>query len=63
MCLWLLAKKHNTRCFFKIKDNSTKLSKFEKIVIQTRPIFKNSLFVLHGQPGNALLGNVEDGGL
>ena len=42
-----------------IKDNSTSLSTFEKIAIQTRPIFKNSLFVLHGQTGNAKLGNIE----
>lgn len=42
-----------------VKDNSTTLSKYEKIMVQTRPIFKNSLFVLHGQQGNALLGNVE----
>lgn len=54
-----IGKETQYQVLLEIKDNSTKLSKFEKIVIQTRPIFKNSLFVLHGQPGNALLGNVE----
>lgn len=42
-----------------IKDNSTSLSLFDKLTILTRPIFKNSLFVLHGENGQARLGDIE----
>lgn len=42
-----------------IKDRTTSLSHYSEFVVATRPIFKNSIFVLHGTPGNMKLGNVE----
>ncbi len=42
-----------------IHDRSTDLSHYVQFKVATRPIFKNSIFVLHGQPGNRLLGNIE----
>lgn len=42
-----------------IKDRTTTLAKYAKFVIKTRPIFKNSLFVLHGDLGSRKLGNIE----
>src|SRR3712207_5953242 len=42
-----------------IKDKTTDLSHYSEFVVATRPIFKNSIFVLHGTPGNMKLGNVE----
>ncbi len=43
----------------RIHDKTTDLSRYAQFNVATRPIFKNSLFVLHGTPGNMLLGNVE----
>ncbi len=54
-----LGKETKYNVLLEIKDNTTSLSKFESVTIHTRPIFKNSLFVLHGQTGHAQLGNVE----
>ncbi len=45
--------------FLKIYDNSTTLSKYVKFKASTRPMYKNSLFVLHGESGNRKLGNIE----
>ena len=42
-----------------VKDQTTTLAKYSKFVIKTRPIFKNSLFVLHGAQGSRKLGNIE----
>ena len=42
-----------------IKDRTTTLANYTKFVIKTRPIFKNSLFVLHGGQGSRKLGNIE----
>lgn len=42
-----------------IKDKTTTLANYTKFVIKTRPIFKNSLFVLHGEQGSRKLGNIE----
>lgn len=42
-----------------IHDRTTDLSHYEKFKVATRPIFKNSIFVLHGQPGSMRLGNIE----
>ena len=42
-----------------IKDKTTTLANYTKFVVKTRPIFKNSLFVLHGQPDARKLGNIE----
>src|SRR3712207_4356573 len=42
-----------------IKDKTTDVSHYSEFVVATRPIFKNSIFVLHGTPGNMKLGNVE----
>lgn len=43
----------------KVTDQSTSLSKYTNFVIKTRPIFKNSIFVLHGNEGSRKLGNIE----
>ena len=45
--------------FLQIYDNTTTLSHYSQFKIKTRPIFKNSLFVLHGEEGNRKLGNIE----
>lgn len=45
--------------FLKIYDKTTTLSHYSGFKIKTRPIFKNSLFVLHGNEGNRKLGNIE----
>lgn len=42
-----------------IKDRTTTLSHFTALKIKTRPIYKNSLFILHGERGNVKLGNIE----
>lgn len=42
-----------------IKDKTTTLANYTKFVIKTRPIYKNSLFVLHGPQGARKLGNIE----
>ena len=42
-----------------VYDKTTTLSRYEKLKVQTRPIFKNSLFVLHGKEGERKLGNIE----
>lgn len=45
--------------FLQVYDTSTTLSEYISFNIATRPIFKNSLFVLHGEAGNRKLGNIE----
>ena len=45
--------------FLEIYDTSTDLSHYSKFTIATRPIFKNSLFVLHGGEGERKIGNIE----
>ena len=45
--------------FLEIYDTSTDLSHYSKFKISTRPLFKNSLFVLHGSEGERKLGNIE----
>ena len=45
--------------FLEIYDTSTDLSHYSKFKISTRPLFKNSLFVLHGREGERKLGNIE----
>ena len=45
--------------FLKIYDKTTTLSHYSGFKIKTRPIFKNSLFVLHGNEGERKLGNIE----
>ena len=45
--------------FLEIYDRSTDLSHYSKFKIATRPIFKNSLFVLHGDEGERKIGNIE----
>ena len=42
-----------------VKDRTTTLANYTKFVIKTRPIFKNSLFFLHGAQGARKLGNIE----
>lgn len=42
-----------------IKDPTTTLTYYKQLTVKTRELFKNSLFVLHGNNGNTLLGNVE----
>lgn len=44
----------------RITDRTTTLSKYVSLTVKTRPIFKNSLFVLHGNNTGAMkLGNIE----
>ena len=45
--------------FLQIYDYSTTLSHYTSFKIKTRPIFKNSLFILHGKEGERQLGNIE----
>ena len=45
--------------FLQIYDKSTDLSHYSSFKINTRPVFKNSLFVLHGEEGNRQIGNIE----
>lgn len=45
--------------FLQIFDKSTELSHYSAFKINTRPVFKNSLFVIHGNEGNRKLGNIE----
>ena len=45
--------------FLQIYDRTTSLSHYSSFTINTRPVFKNSLFVLHGDEGNRKLGNIE----
>jgi len=42
-----------------VKDKTTDLAYYTKLYIQTRPLFQNSLFVLHTQQGETKLGNIE----
>lgn len=46
-------------CMLEVRDKTTDLAHYTNFVVATRPIFKNSTFVLHGAAGNRLLGNVE----
>ena len=45
--------------FLQIYDRTTDLSHYSSFRLATRPLFKNSLFVLHGQEGQRKLGNIE----
>ena len=45
--------------FLQIYDRTTDLSHYSGFAIKTRPVFKNSLFVMHGSDGNRKIGNVE----
>lgn len=45
--------------FLQVYDKSTDLSYYAQFQIKTRPVFKNSLFVLHGNEGERKLGNIE----
>lgn len=45
--------------YLQIYDTHTTLSHYTNFSIKTRPIFKNSLFVLHGEAGSRSLGNIE----
>lgn len=45
--------------FLQVYDTETTLSRYSKFIVRTRPIFKNSLFVLHGDEGERKLGNIE----
>ncbi|MBS9768815.1 MAG: hypothetical protein KGV44_14930 [Flavobacteriaceae bacterium] len=45
--------------FLEIKDKETTLAHYSYFRVKTRPIFKNSLFVLHGENGARKLGNIE----
>lgn len=42
-----------------VKDKTTDLAYYTKLYIKTRPLFQNSLFVLHTQQGETKLGNIE----
>lgn len=45
--------------FLQIYDRSTDLSHYSSFNVNTRPVFKNSLFVLHGNEGSRKVGNIE----
>ena len=45
--------------FLQIYDSTTDLSHYSGFTIKTRPVFKNSLFVMHGAEGNRKIGNIE----
>lgn len=45
--------------FLQIYDRTTDLSHYSSFTVKTRPVFKNSLFVLHGNEGDRKLGNIE----
>lgn len=45
--------------FLQIYDRTTDLSHYSGFAIKTRPLFKNSLFVMHGGNGNRKIGNIE----
>lgn len=45
--------------FLQVYDRSTTLSRYASFQVATRPLFKNSLFILHGSEGNRKLGNIE----
>lgn len=45
--------------FLQIYDRTTDLSHYSSFKINTRPVFKNSLFVMHGQEGDRKIGNIE----
>lgn len=45
--------------FLQIYDRTTDLSHYSSFKINTRPVFKNSLFVVHGQEGERKIGNIE----
>ena len=45
--------------FLQIYDRTTDLSHYSSFKINTRPVFKNSLFVMHGSAGNRKIGNIE----
>lgn len=45
--------------FLQIYDRSTDLSYYADFKVNTRPVFKNSLFVLHGNEGDCKVGNIE----
>ena len=45
--------------FLHIYDKTTTLSHYSAFILKTRPIFKNSLFVMHGDEGKRQIGNIE----
>lgn len=54
-----LGKEKEYSVYLKLYDTGTTLSHYSSFKIKTRPIFKNSLFVLHGEAGSRKLGNIE----
>ena len=45
--------------FLQVYDRTTDLSHYSGFKIKTRPVFKNSLFVMHGSEGSRRIGNIE----
>lgn len=45
--------------YLHIYDRTTDLSHYSSFKINTRPVFKNSLFVMHGKEGDRKIGNIE----
>lgn len=54
-----IGKSMSYEIFLQIYDTTTDLSHYESFKVNTRPIFKNSLFVLHGNAGERKVGNIE----
>lgn len=49
----------NYSVIMEVKDRTTDLDYYAKLNVKTRLLFKNSLFFLHQQGGETLMGNVE----
>lgn len=54
-----MGKEVSYNVFLQVYDMETTLSKYASFTVTTRPIFKNSLFILHGDAGSRRLGNIE----
>ena len=54
-----VGKEKEYKVYLQVYDTETTLSYYTGVTIKTRPIFKNSLFVLHGEAGERKLGNIE----
>lgn len=54
-----VAQEMSYNIFLQIYDTTTDLSHYSGFTIKTRPMFKNSLFVMHGSEGGRRIGNIE----
>ena len=54
-----VGKEMSYNIFLQVYDKTTTLSHYSSFKLSTRPLFKNSLFVLHGNEGERKIGNIE----